>query len=135
MAGAFQQSSFQYTGFQMDPVVIPPATDPQPGNVGKPRRHYYEIKGRIYLLSEWELEYLLHMLAEGEEPPKPKKGKAARIRAPKEWTPVPTENFDYSVIEELEVEAKNHNYPTMLSILERMRSTEDEDLEILLLYG
>lgn len=117
----FASGSFQNSGWQTD----------QEGHYSRVRRErqYYEIKGKFYLLSELELQYLLY------NPPKPKQGKATRIRAPKEWVPPPLESLDFGVWEDLVVEAKNHNYPTMLGILERMRPTEDEDLEVLLLYG
>lgn len=123
---SFAASAFQNSGFQVDR-----------GHVGraKPRRHYYEIRGKLYFLSDEELEYVVHKILADEETPKAKKGKAVRVRAPSEWVPPQHPPFDWGVYEDLATEARVKHYPVLLDILQRVPSSEDEDVAILLLYA
>ena len=123
---SFAASAFQNSGFQVDRGVV--------GAKPKPRRHYYEIRGKLYYLSDEELNYLVHKLLAGDEPPKPKEGKAIRIRAPREWVPPPSVPYNWEVFEDLAAEAKSKNYGPLLDALQNV-PMEDEDLVILLLYG
>ena len=130
----FGCNAFQISGWQTDcdPVVVVP--DEIPAGIGKPRRNYYEIRGKLYFLSNDELWYLVQQLLT-EDKPKPRKAKkgAIRIHVPKEWTPVPWPDIDMGVWDDLVVEAQTKNYPYLLEVLQRYN--EEEDLTILLLYG
>ena len=61
----FQTVGFQNSGYQVDEELV----------VGRarPRRNYYEIRGKLYLLSNEELEYLVHKILAEDELPKAKK--------------------------------------------------------------
>ncbi len=119
----FASSGFANSGYQTDQAVLAGL---------RPRRNYYEIRGKLYLLSDEELNYLVHKILADEPTPKASK-KPIRLRAPREWTPPPTQDFDWGVWDDLVVEAKTKNYPALLDILQRVQPSDDDEALLLLM--
>lgn len=129
----FASSAFQNSGFQTDSSVVTTPVPAGRGSTGVGKRRYYEILGKLYLLSEDELEYLLNKLLTETQRPRKETSKAIRIHAPKEWEPPAADEINWDVWDELVADVGVKGYAPAINFLKRY--SEDEDVSILLLYG
>ncbi len=120
MVGAFQGSAFQ-----CDDI----------GSIGRTRvRHYYEIRGQLYLLDNEELEFLVRKLV-AQDKVRKIVPKAVRVKVPKKWEPPEEQVIVEPVWNDLMVEAQSKNYWPIITLLNSFRPPDDDAELLLLTHG